>query len=243
MHQIITQKQTIAILFAVSVICSLSGPFGTLDSMNLIERAAYWGFIVVTTYVIATTGHFLFEARNKRKNLVQTAMIAACLGMVLAGYISVINSLFIPYYPESLSSKLTLFFWIFLVSTFIYYFVSYLHQIRDDQDQTRVALLDRLPLSKRGALVSLQAEDHYVRVVTTNGSELVLIRLADAIELATPTQGLQLHRSHWIALNQVKDYTKSGGAWSVILSNGETAPISRSYRTAAIKAGIIPARG
>jgi DNA-binding LytR/AlgR family response regulator len=100
-----------------------------------------------------------------------------------------------------------------------------------------------LPFDKRGALISLHAEDHYVRIETVKGSELILMRLADAIQLAQPAKGVQVHRSHWVALDQVTGYDKTDGTWNVILSNGRRVPISRGYRADAITAGIIPARG
>ena len=92
-------------------------------------------------------------------------------------------------------------------------------------------------------MISLHAEDHYVRVETVNGSELILMRLADAIQLAQPIKGVQVHRSHWVALDQVTGYDKTDGTWTVILTNGRCVPVSRGYRADAITAGIIPARG
>ena len=42
--------------------------------------------------------------------------------------------------------------------------------------------LDRIPLKLRGGeLYAVQAEDHYLRLHTSKGSDLILLRLADAV--------------------------------------------------------------
>ncbi len=46
------------------------------------------------------------------------------------------------------------------------------------------AILSRLPVDRRGPLVALSAEDHYVRVTTAAGETLVLMRLGDAMREA-----------------------------------------------------------
>jgi len=55
--------------------------------------------------------------------------------------------------------------------------------------------MQRLPWGKRGPLVTLSAEDHYVRLTTNNGTKLLLIRLLDAIKEVGNTRGMQIHRS------------------------------------------------
>jgi DNA-binding LytR/AlgR family response regulator len=57
---------------------------------------------------------------------------------------------------------------------------------------------------KREPLVTLSAEDHYVRLTTTNGTKLLLIRLSDAIKEIGDMRGMQIHRSHWIVMDQIQ---------------------------------------
>jgi hypothetical protein len=47
------------------------------------------------------------------------------------------------------------------------------------------------------ALLCLQMQDHYVSVHWTSGTDLLLLRLRDAIEEADGGEGLQVHRSWW----------------------------------------------
>ena len=49
-----------------------------------------------------------------------------------------------------------------------------------------------------GRLRYLKAEDHYVRVVTSNGENMLRMRFRDAIARAGVENGVRVHRSYWI---------------------------------------------
>lgn len=101
------------------------------------------------------------------------------------------------------------------------------------------ALLDRVAFEKRGALVSLSMEDHYVRVRTTQGDDLVLMRLSDAIKETAPVQGLQTHRSHWVALDFLTACTRSGAGAVLTMHHGPDIPVSRSQIDQAKAKGLL----
>lgn len=48
-------------------------------------------------------------------------------------------------------------------------------------------------MEKRALLLVLSVEDHYVRVRTTKGDELILMRLTDAIIETDPVPGVRAH--------------------------------------------------
>lgn len=89
-------------------------------------------------------------------------------------------------------------------------------------------LLDRLAPPLRGPIVALSAEDHYTRIRTTRGEELVLMPLRDAIREAAPTEGVQLHRSHWVATAHIAQVARGGGKARVVLRDGAELPVSRN---------------
>lgn len=92
------------------------------------------------------------------------------------------------------------------------------------------ALTDKLPVRLRTAdILALESEDHYLRVHTSRGDSLVLMRLSDAMAAVEGLEGMQTHRSWWVARAAVEDVSKSGGRAELTLSNGITAPVSRSY--------------
>jgi hypothetical protein len=93
---------------------------------------------------------------------------------------------------------------------------------------------DRLPLSIRAQpIIALQAEDHYLRVHTSQGSTLILLRLSDAVaelqaDPAAPA-GAQTHRSWWVAQSGVRAIARADGRAMLTLTNGIEAPVSRSH--------------
>lgn len=93
-------------------------------------------------------------------------------------------------------------------------------------------IVRRLPETLQGELVFLQAEDHYVRVGTTIGQALVHSRFADAIAAASPVEGVQIHRSFWVASQAVVELRKANGAYAVLLADGSVLPVSRTHLTA-----------
>ena len=76
-------------------------------------------------------------------------------------------------------------------------------------------------------VLALQMEDHYVRVHRPNGSELILMPLARAIE-GVETEGLRTHRSWWVASHAVRKVEGNARSMRLHLSNGTVAPVARS---------------
>ena len=94
------------------------------------------------------------------------------------------------------------------------------------------ALLARLPVHKRGELHHLRMQDHYVEVHTDRGMEMVLLRFRDALREVEEVDGLQVHRSHWVARAAVERVERRDGRVTLLLVNGSTVPVSRSFAPA-----------
>lgn len=90
-------------------------------------------------------------------------------------------------------------------------------------------LLERVAHAERGQLLAIRAEDHYVRIYTDRGEGMTLLRLSDAIKMAHPVAGMQIHRSVWVADEAIRQFRRAGHAGLVLLSNGFELPVSRSY--------------
>jgi len=100
--------------------------------------------------------------------------------------------------------------------------------------------LERLPVKYRTSrLYAVSAEDHYLRVHTSLGEELILMRLADALRELAGADGLQTHRSWWVARQGVADAQREDGKQTLILHSGAHAAVSRTYMSAVKQAGLI----
>ena len=90
--------------------------------------------------------------------------------------------------------------------------------------------LDRLPLKLRGAEVwAVEAEDHYLRLHTSKGQDLILMRLADAVAELEGIEGAQVHRSWWVARDAITAARKGDGRALLTLKDGSQVPASRTY--------------
>lgn len=94
---------------------------------------------------------------------------------------------------------------------------------------TLAAFRLKLPLALRdAAILSLSAEDHYVRVRTDRGQALVLINLTDAVATMGPDAGIRIHRSHWVAHRSLRRQTKQSGRTGLQLGDNTVLPVSRA---------------
>ncbi len=102
-------------------------------------------------------------------------------------------------------------------------------------DQSASRFEARLPRGF-GPLLALSSEDHYVRAHSETSTTLILIRLRDAIaELDPAVDGMQVHRSWWVAREAVTGQKRSDRTLRLVLHNGMEVPVSRE-RIADLKA-------
>lgn len=78
-------------------------------------------------------------------------------------------------------------------------------------------------------ILSMHAEDHYVRVSTRVGDTLIRYRFNDAVKEAYRLGGVQIHRSHWVRIAAIEKIVQDEGIKKVRLENGNLVPVSRSY--------------
>jgi len=92
-------------------------------------------------------------------------------------------------------------------------------------------LAEKLPVNLRSArLLAIEAEDHYLRVHTDAGSNLVLMRMTDACALLEDAPGARVHRSWWVARAAVTSDGQRAGRMMLDLSSGLQVPVSRAMQ-------------
>lgn len=89
---------------------------------------------------------------------------------------------------------------------------------------------ERIPRSLGNRLLALGMEDHYLRIYTDLGSDLVLCRFADALRELNTFDGLQVHRSWYVARSAIAEVQRDGRSMLVRLVNGLEVPVSRAYQ-------------
>ena len=76
-------------------------------------------------------------------------------------------------------------------------------------------------------------------VTTDAGRFSLLMRFADAMAELDGVDGVQVHRSYWVARKAVEGAVRRNGRHYVTLIDGSEVPVSRSYRRNAESAGLI----
>ena len=98
------------------------------------------------------------------------------------------------------------------------------------------SFVERLPADLGDEIIYLKTEGHYLRVYTKAGTSRLLLRFADAVaELSN--LGMQVHRSYWVAHNQVVGMVNRDHRMVLRLTGDYEVPVRRTY-VRAVKAAI-----
>lgn len=108
-------------------------------------------------------------------------------------------------------------------------------------DGSKPRLRARLSKGFDGDILALESEDHYVRVHGVRQSELLLLRLRDAIQEMDGCPGAQTHRSWWVARDAVAGVVANGRNREIRLVNGMRIPVARDSVFRLEQAGFLPA--
>jgi len=97
-------------------------------------------------------------------------------------------------------------------------------------DHPRPGFWQKTPVELGDDLVSITAELHYIRLRTSRGEALVLYPFGKAVEDLSRANGLQVHRSHWVALPHITEVERQREQARITLSTGDFVPVSRKFR-------------
>lgn len=244
-RRLLYTPRTWAIIAAVSLLLGLAAPFNTDGFLRFWPRVVYWFSVVVLTYSAGAFTHITLS------RLLQMRAGHGWLHHVIAGlttgaFVSVIllliNWAALGVFPIERGYTLWLVFNVVAISLVISIVIGLADKSPAPQNPPaqRAKLLDRLPINQRGALISLSVLDHYVEVTTSAAQTLVLMRLSDAIAETEGVTGLQVHRSHWVAVAQVQASNRAGDKAVLTMCDGRDIPVSRTYIKAVRDAGLLP---
>lgn len=232
----------LAVALASGLFLTFSGAFGT-DDAPLPTRLAYWMGLMLAGYAWGAfvSRYFFRDGRRRTGNIWLDATIAA---LVMSAPFTVVvwfasSRAFDTRIP--LSAMWILFGPVLLVSLALTAINMLLEMRR--APETHIGpqppkFLDRLPPKLRGADVwAVEAEDHYLRLHTSKGQDLILLRLADAVAELEGIEGAQVHRSWWVARDAIADAKRGDGRATLTLKDGAEVPVSRTY------AGVLREKG
>jgi hypothetical protein len=231
--------RTLAVAAVAGVFLAIAGAFGS-EGAPMIWRLAYWVGLMAAGTGVAVPLYFGLRRLMPHRPwagfwlgiLVMSALytgIVVWATHLLAGGRSDFDRMSLP------MALVSAFPYVFLISVMMGTLNLLVHR---PFRQTHAAapgdpaprFLDRLPLKLHGAeLYAVQAEDHYLRLHTSRGSDLILMRLSDAIAELEGLEGAQTHRSWWVAKGAVADVRRADGRATLKLKDGAEVPVSRTY--------------
>lgn len=78
------------------------------------------------------------------------------------------------------------------------------------------------------AVMAVHAQDHYLSVRTAERTLFIRGRMRDVLARLPASEGLQVHRSWWVARSGVRRVLRRGRDYEVILDNGKRVPVARN---------------
>ena len=246
------------ISFGLLAIVMVLGPMETLQTLRLVQRLAYFGVITIVHVPICfALGFFtLYVTRNRTVVYVTAALAVMCLIVVVPGTTLTIvfyGAFHGGSYPQATFLAIYAFgLLITSVGTGIAFYVLHSRVSRkiqlssttpenaseDSADATPVELPPeaatpelRLPEDIGRDIVYVHVSGHYVEVVTTSGSAVVLMSLSEVVR-ALKGEGMQTHRSYWAAYRHVDRLESNDRRFVLHLAGGHQVPVSRSFRDA-----------
>ncbi|WP_299301260.1 LytTR family DNA-binding domain-containing protein [uncultured Litoreibacter sp.] len=262
LKQLICRPVTLVCWAVASIVLSVLNAFGAEGIETLGARLLYWGGILGLGIVFgALFSQVLLFIRRRWGLLAARLSGPLIIGGFLVPFIYGYNALFFSYRLDTLPGPLVLFLYgglmyagvILVMDAACYHFTgapfqtivvtpdgpAVLNEPEEEAQERNAPFLQRIGLSAPEELIRLAMQDHYVEVHTDAGSELILMRLADAIAELDGIAGLRVHRSHWVATDAVAGSRKEGGRSLLVMRDGALVPVSRSYRDSVKAAGLL----
>jgi hypothetical protein len=91
------------------------------------------------------------------------------------------------------------------------------------------AFIETLPDIDLQQLLAVEAYDHYIKIHTAEGSEILHYRFRDAVNELAKVPGLQVHRSWWVAQTHQAELIREKQSYRLQLNEALDVPISRTY--------------
>jgi hypothetical protein len=242
----------VGFLVSLGVVMGLIGPYGT-SVMPAASRILYWMLCIVAGGAVGVAVDELVGRRTSRlwsRIALTSALMTPAVALLVAAASAALE-------PAGLRPSLSIRFLgqVLIISGLLMTLRALLWRAPRTVVHTRTVIAPPMPeaearfrrnLSSRhraASLIAIQAEDHYLRVHTGEGEELVFMRFSDALDALSGAHGFQSHRSWWVAAGAIVSVRWRKGGGDIRLTGGLTAPVSRTHAATLKEAGWIVALG
>ncbi|WP_290759623.1 LytTR family DNA-binding domain-containing protein [Henriciella sp.] len=238
------------ILMGISLFLAFVRPYGSNANAPFLLNFGVWLLLIGSgTLVGELTVHVFYRLRPNGPDWLMVIITSLVTAVGVTGVIYGLEFLSGGYIVVGDGPVHIIYFYVLVIATamtLIGYTVSRAFNLAGpdfaqaaDEGDAVSDFLKRLPVRFHTAdLWAVSSEDHYCRVHTSLGSELILMRLSDADRELASADGLRVHRSWWVARKGVARAERGDGRIRLYLHSGEDVPVSRSYQAAVKDAGF-----
>jgi hypothetical protein len=244
-------QRDFAVLLAIGVILGWLGPYGTYGCLGAPDRFAYW---MVRSLLVGLICLAILELMSVTGSTASWPPLKRALaGVLIASLPSAIIgfglAMAFRHAPTSPLEVAGLYGRVMVVTAVVGLPLHFLRwpaaRLEPATATTGKAkdlpagstFLRRIPARLGTELLYIEVEDHYLRVHTRLGNDLLLFRFSDAVAELDPASGRQVHRSYWVARRAIASIERGGHRVHLILTTGARIPISRTYLPALREAG------
>jgi hypothetical protein len=224
---LIVRPFSILTTLLISIELTIIDPFGTFGQAPMVQSALSWLAVTAVAILLAYVVRLLVTRHVSNLGFWQDGLVVVVVYTLVCSpvvwglaHVSIKEQ-------ASIASFTTIALSILLISAVVVQLRP--HQIAVNE-MKRPRLLARLSHKDISAIKHLTVRDHYVDVLTDQGKESLLMRFSDAMSELDGIDGLQVHRSHWVATNSVISVELAGAGGSLTLDTGDRIPVSRGFR-------------
>lgn len=241
-----------AVLVLLGLALGWVGPFGTYTYLGLPSRAAYW--VLAMLLIGLPAGVIIRRLAQTPPSASWPVPVQAILGTLINGVpsafiIIALDAIFMRVPPINAVSLGQIYLSVMVLGGVISIPWALLRAARAAKPAEPVPqlptpampasetaapagaspFLRRIPPKLGTELLCIATEDHYLRIVTDRGSDLILFRFSDALAEVHAVPGQQVHRSYWVAERAVASVEQNGNRIFLVLTNGTKVPVSQTF--------------
>jgi hypothetical protein len=240
----VLSHRVLVVWFGLSIILTITGPFGTYQTTSLPLRATYWSGLLAVSIALA------FGLRRLVKHLLSGwsligieivtsagfALLFTPVVVVVTHQLKPPSGLIDVTFPGMFPTVYGIAICVSCIRVAIV--AAFTEPLPAPAAAPRLA--DRLGDIGVATILCVCSANHHVLVVLSDGRiEKLLMRHADAVAEMEGVPGLYIHRSHWVVLAAVSGYRVDGARTRLVMSDGSELPVSRGYLPAVRAAGLL----
>ena len=227
------------------VALTIGGPFGTYATVDIVTRFVYWLLVVPISALIGFQVTYLVRMIWPSLPLVLSDLVSALgITLIFAPMAWLLTQAMLIMPAQESPSLPRMAFYVGVVAIAVLTARCLIPGIEPrnylprTHDSKRPRLLRRVPRLTDAQVIRITSQGHFVEIVTDAGTERIRMPLSDPVDAMDNVPGHLVHRCHWVAEEAIAGSETVSGKAQLRLHNGDTVPVSRTYRGNLEEAGV-----